>query len=125
MSQAYEIPGFTRSYQTAGDLSASQFKAVKLSGSTIVAVAAVGDKQIGVLQNKPNAAGLPGTVMISGVTRMVAAGAISAGAPVYLDATGQATATSTSASRVGFAETAATNAGDQIAVLLLPQHAAA
>lgn len=121
----YDIPGFSRSYQTAGDLSGSQFKAVKLSGSTVVAVAAVGDKQIGVLQNKPSVAGAAATVMISGVTRMIAAKAITAGSPVYLDATGQATDAATSASRVGFAETAATAAGQHIAVLLMPQHAAA
>lgn len=120
----YEIPGFTRSYEAAGDLSASHFKAVKLSGATIVAVAAVGDRQIGVLQNKPDAAGKAGTVMISGVTRMVADGAITAGAPVYLAADGRATATdaTATASRVGFAESAATAAGQHISVLLLPQH---
>lgn len=122
---AYDVPGFTRSYETAGDLSASHFKAVKLSGATVVGVTAVGDKQVGVLQNKPDAAGKAATVMVSGVTRMVAAGAVTAGAPVYLSADGSASATATGASRIGFAETAAAAQGDHISVLLLPQHAAA
>jgi hypothetical protein len=121
----YEIPGFTRSYQTAGDLSASQYKAVKLSGATVVAVSAVGDRQIGVLQNKPAVAGAAATVMLSGVTRMIAAKAITAGSPVYLDATGQATDVATTASRIGFAESAASGAGKHISVLLMPQHNAA
>lgn len=122
---AYEVPGFTRSYQAAGDLSGSHFKAVKLSGATVVAVSAVGDKQIGVLQNKPDAAGKAATVMVSGVTRMIADGVIAAGVPVYLSADGRASATATGASRVGFAETASSGAGKHISVLLLPQHAAA
>ena len=121
----YEIPGFTRSFQAAGDLSAQQYKAVKLSGATIVAVAAVGDRHIGILQNKPSVAGAAGTVMVSGVTRAVCDAAIAAGVPVYLAADGRVSATATSASRVGFSESATTAANQHISVLLLPQHAAA
>jgi hypothetical protein len=114
----YEVPGFKRSYLVAGDLTASQFKFVKLSGATMVACTATTDKPVGVLQDKPNAAGKAGQVMVFGVTRAVAAGAITAGVPVYITADGSVSNAGTVC--VGVAETAASALGDQISVLLKP-----
>lgn len=126
---SYEIPGFTRSYEALVDLSASQFKFVKLSGVNIVAVAAATDGAVGVLQNKPNSAGVgvfqsgnnsAGTVMVDGVTRVKAAAAIAAGVAVYLDATGQVTTTVQAGHCVGLTETATANAGELLSLLLKP-----
>lgn len=117
---SYEIPGFTRSYLAAGDLTTSKFKFVKMSGATIVAVAAATDAGVGVLQNKVSAAGEAGTVMISGVTRVYSGAAITAGAKVYLDSTGRVTTVAQAGQLVGIAEQAATAADQLIAVLLKP-----
>ncbi len=117
---SYEIPGFTRSLSAAGDLTASKFRFVKMSGATITAVAAATDKGIGVLQNKVAAAGDAGTVMISGVTRVFSGAAITAGSAVYLDSVGRVTTVAQAGQCVGVAEQAATAADQLIAVLLKP-----
>lgn len=118
---SYEIPGFTRSYNSAGDLSSTGFlKFVKLSGATIVAVAAATDDAVGVLQNKPAAAGDAGTVMVSGVTRVFSGIALAAGVAVYLDATGRATSVLSAGNCVGVTESACSAADKLVSVLLKP-----
>jgi len=117
---AKEIRGFARTYLVAGDMSANLFKFVKLSGSTAVAAAAATDPVVGVLQNKPTASGQPATVMIDGVSKVIAGAAITAGSVVYIDSTGRATSTAASNKSVGIAESAATGAGEVISVLLKP-----
>jgi len=126
---SYEIPGMTRSYEAAVDLSGSYLKFVKLSGALIVAVAAVTDKAVGVLQNKPNKPGTgvflgaertSGTVMVSGVTRAVAGIALAAGVPVYLAADGRVTSVAQAGQCVGITETACSNANELVSVLLKP-----
>lgn len=117
---SYEVPGFTRSYSAAGDLTASKFRFVKLSGATITAVAAATDKAVGVLQNKVSAAGDAGTVMISGVTRVYSGAAFAAGVPLYLDSVGRVSATAQAGQCIGTSEQAATAADQLVAVLLKP-----
>lgn len=129
---SYEIPGFQRSYETTTDLSALQYTFVKMSGSNVAATSAVTDKVIGVLQNKPNGAAPSGanpiaaTVMISGVTRVIASKAIAAGVPVYLAAGGQVSDTSASSNvAIGISEEAAAGANSVFAILLKPLGAVA
>jgi hypothetical protein len=128
---AYEIPGQTRSYEAAVDLSGSYLRFVKLNGAVLVAVAAATDKAVGVLQNKPNKPGTgvflgaersSATVMISGVTRAIngVAGALAAGVPVYLDSVGRVTTTAQAGQCVGITETAAAAQGEVVSVLLKP-----
>jgi hypothetical protein len=117
---SYEIPGFTRSYEAAGDLSTQQFRFVKLSGATITAVTAATDAAVGVLQGKPDHSGMAGEVMISGVTRAIASKAIAAGVPVYITSDGRVTDTVASNKAVGIAEEAAAGAGSVLPVLLKP-----
>ena len=128
---AYEIPGFTRSYEPAGDLTASWFKFVKLNGSVIDAVAAATDNVIGVLQNKPRPkdqgtvglvgnAAFAGTVMVSGVTRVYASKAFAAGVPVYVTADGSVTDVAAANHAVGVSEQASSGAGVLVSILLKP-----
>lgn len=71
----FSIPGLSASE----DLSAAQFKFVKMSGkATVGAVTGVTDKPVGVLQNTPGS-GQDATVMGIGVSRMFVSGTISAG----------------------------------------------
>lgn len=126
---AYEIPGFTRSYETAADLSASRYKFVKMSGATVVAVTGATDNAVGVLQNQPNKAGTgvfvgaqnnAATVMIDGVSRVFSGAAVAAGVPVTIDASGRVVSAGAGARVVGVTETAATDADQLVSVNLKP-----
>lgn len=69
-------PGTTsvlmKSFKADADLSAKQFYLVKMTTNPLeVGVcAATGDKPVGILQNKPNAAGKAAEVMIIGISKI-------------------------------------------------------
>lgn len=86
---AYDIPGLDISLPAASDLSSSQFLAVKINSSGQIALAGAGDAAVGVLQDTP-ASGQVGSVRLSGVTRMVCGGTVTAGDLVAADASAKA-----------------------------------
>ena len=124
------------SMKAAGDLSSKQFYCMKVSAAnTVDTNDAAGGRVIGVLQNKPDAAGRDATVAVAGRSKAVAGAAVAAGAYVKalangkvddaataptVDASGaSATAASTGANVIGIALTAAAADGEVIEVLLL------
>jgi hypothetical protein len=89
---AYEIPGLKLSLRAAADLSAptNQFKFVKLDANgDVIAIAAITDIPIGVLQNTP-ALGQEAEVMGDGITKLQADAALTPGAVIGTSADGQA-----------------------------------
>lgn len=70
---AHEIPDLVVTLEASTDLSARQFHAVVINSAGMAALPAVGVPIYGVLQNKP-IEGEAGTVMVSGITKMFAAG---------------------------------------------------
>ena len=88
---AYESVGTDLGFFTASaDLSAKQFYFVKLASSTTVAVcAAVTDKPIGVLQNKPES-GEQAVVRVFGISKISADATLAAGDVIGTSADGQA-----------------------------------
>lgn len=73
------------------DLSSSQYSFVKLtnaSGKGRAALTGNGESALGVLQNKPSAAGDASTVGVRGVSKLKLGGAVTAGDPVSSDASG-------------------------------------
>jgi len=78
-----------RSWPAGEDLSAKQFRFVKLSSGTVVACAAATDIPVGVLQNKPTT-GRAAEVCVLGPTKVEADGAITAGGLIGTSADGQA-----------------------------------
>jgi len=84
-----EGPKITISYEAGEDLSAYQFKYVKLSSGKLVKTAAATDKVLGVLQNAP-VAGEAGAVSLPGSVTKVRAGAggLAEGAWVALEHVG-------------------------------------
>ena len=78
----------------AADLSAKQYKFMKLSDDKTVNVCGAGEAMIGVLQNDPDAAGKSAEVMVYGVTNLVAGGTITVGAPLKSDSNGDAVVSS-------------------------------
>lgn len=78
---AYEIPVLALSVEADADLSADQYKIVDIASDQQVSVLATTSTlmALGVLQNKPNAAGKVAEVMVMGVTKMIAGETIAAG----------------------------------------------
>lgn len=90
---AFEQPGFAISRPAAADLSAHQFKFVKLDSSgNIAAIAADTDRPCGVLQDKPDAAGKAGNVMVNGISKIQGDADLAKGAMIGTSADGQAIA---------------------------------
>jgi hypothetical protein len=106
-------------FEAAADLSTKQFHFVKLSAANTVDVCtATTDNPIGILQNKPSAAGRPAVVRLFGMSKVVASGIISAGALIATEADAEAGIPATNDPVVGKALEAATAQGDLIKVLI-------
>lgn len=107
------------SLAAGADLSTKQYTLVKLNGTGVIGAAAATDICIGILQNAPTS-GKTAEVAISGVSKLKASAAISAGALVGVTSTGLAVAvvagTDTTKYVFGQAITAAGASGDIITV---------
>lgn len=89
-----ELQGMDVTFKAAADLSALQFRIMKLSAANKVnkATAAADKPLVGVLQDKPDAADKAATVRTSGISKLVAGGTIAAGDLLTSDANGDAVA---------------------------------
>lgn len=108
------------SAKAGADLSAKQHYIVKLDSTEdqVVLASAATDAILGVLQNKPTS-GQYGSIAISGVTKVIAGGNVSAGNMVTADANGKAVATTNAGDSVlGMALTAAVS-GDIFTILIM------
>lgn len=89
MGAGFGIPPEKGTFTAYTDLSSYQYKAVKFSSSrTVTYAGAATDLVIGILQNKPNAAGRPAEVVVRGESKAVSGGSISAGAFLVAGAAG-------------------------------------
>lgn len=121
---AYEVPGFKLGVLKAGaDLSSTgQYRFVKLDGNgDVVLCAAITDKPIGVLQNDPGL-GEECEIMVTGVTKLEADGAVTVGAEIGTSADGQGdvivSGTDTTVFKVGQALQAASGAAVLFACMI-------
>ena len=91
---AQQVPGFSNGICKANaDLSTHQFKFMKVSGDFTVDLNTTNAGNcLGVLQDKPNAAGVPANVMVDGVTKVKLGATLTAGAEVMSNASGVAVA---------------------------------
>lgn len=105
----------------SADLSTKQFTFVKLnsSGQTVTANAS-DTAQIGIQQDRPNAAGVPSNVAIEGVSKCKAGATVAAGAAVTSDANGAAITATTGKQIMGFAKIGGA-ANDLIEVIISPR----
>jgi hypothetical protein len=115
------------SVEASADLSASQYKFVDINADGQIAVVATkGAKCVGVLQDKPSAAGRAGAVAVGNVCKVAAGAAVDAGTEVICDTTGRAIAKDAAGQFVmGTARETATAAGDIIAVMITKYQASA
>jgi autotransporter translocation and assembly factor TamB len=81
----------TRTFEAGEDLSSHQFKFVTLeSDGQVDAADAAGERALGVLLNKPDAAGKAATVAMTGKVMVEAGAAVTAGAQLQTNAAGEA-----------------------------------
>lgn len=107
-------------FQASADLSASQYCFMKVDSNDRVAVAAVDDAIVGVLQDNVAALGRACQVAVGGVTKVKCGGNITKGGRVTGDSTGRAIAlTSGDAYSMGVALETGT-VGVLIAMLIQP-----
>lgn len=115
---AYEMPNLRFSLPAGGAVARCRFVSVDANGNGIQATAST--EVIGASMNLVTATELADNERIveiaDGIVMVEASGAITSGAAVYADADGKATATGTI--KVGVAITAATAAGDLVAIKL-------
>lgn len=109
-------------YVAGADLSSNQYMAVKLNTSgEVVAVAAVTDVPIGILNNAPKQ-GEAAEVVIIGGAKIVAAGAIALPAVLGVDANGKAkkltVGTDTTQYVIGQAESATAASGEIVSAIV-------
>lgn len=108
--------------EAGADLSAGQYHFVKMSSGQIVLCSVIGEEAVGVLNDKPEAAGIAGKVAIGGVVKVTAGAAVAQDALVMTNASGRAiTATATNVA-LGTALSAAGADGEVISVLLFIPH---
>jgi hypothetical protein len=112
------------SVPASADLSAKQYTFVTVNTSGLLVNTGDGAYAIGVLQDKPAAAGEVGEVAISGVVKVKAGGAITAGNAVASDLNGEAIVAASADIRLGVAmQDAAEN--DVISIVFNPAAAVA
>lgn len=99
----------TASLPASADLSASQYCFVKNSSGQLAVASDGGADAIGILQDKPAAAGRAGAYAFGGVSKVLAGGSFNAGARISCDASGKAVAVGTGDTGLGTAEAAGTN----------------
>ena len=88
MAAAYEETLKTISRPAASDLSAKEYYFVTVDSSGNLAASVPGDRPLGILQDKPAAAGRAGRVAISGVSKVVLGGTVTAGDAMGFDTNG-------------------------------------
>lgn len=107
----------TISHPAGADLTAAQFKFVKISGTGVV-LAAAGNDALGVLLNKP-ASGEAAEIQIGGIAKVQADAALATtGTKIMSSADGQAAAATSTNHVLGRTLTVSAAAGDIIEVLL-------
>jgi hypothetical protein len=115
---------FVYSLPASADLSAYQFRFVEVTTGELTLCDAAGDFAVGVLQDKPDAAGKQGEFVYFGPTKMVAGEAISVGDLLTTDDEGRAVvctpigAVEANSAILGRAMTAAGTAGDRFGALV-------
>lgn len=106
-------------YKAEGDISASQFCALKVGTvANGLVVAGAGDQPVGILYNKPSASGQPVELCIDGIAKVAYGGTVADGDWVKADASGKAVTTTTTGDKVIGKARKAGASGDTGEVLL-------
>lgn len=121
---ATELQGLDVSLKAAADLSALQFRIMKISAArTINKATAATDLFAGVLQDKPAAAGRAATLRVAGISKIECGATVTVGAMLTSDSVGRcidiASGSGETDHHIGIALEAGADAGVFIPVLLM------
>lgn len=108
----------------AADLSTYQYRGVLIAAGSVNIATGTASAIIGVLQNKPSAAGAAARVAIGGVTKMIASASITAGAWVAVNGEGMGVTAGTgdnATQAVGRALETASGSLSVFELLIMPQ----
>ncbi len=108
------------SFKASGDLSSYQYHAMTLSAANTAGLCGANGVAVGILQNKPDAAGEPAVVRVIGESKMVAGEAIDIGTMITSKSDGHGEEADANAEFCyAMALEAATLDGDIISVMLM------
>jgi hypothetical protein len=117
---AVDFGGQDITVTSGADLSAKQFYATTMETSGKIALAnSVGEKCVGILQNKPSADGKIGRVRINGVSKVVVSSAVEEGAELSAASSGKLTTASAAHYILAIALEPSSADGDIIRVMLV------
>lgn len=116
-TEVYTLADKAISLEAAADLSSNQYRVVLADGNL---AGTAGTGGIGILDDKPNAAGRVGRVIVGGVAKALAGAAISVGAILTNDTDGKVVTAVGGDIVIGTALTAAGNADELISMLVVP-----
>ena len=118
---AFENEQLRTTFSAAGDLSANQYRVMRLSGVMTVNLASLNTAKtaIGVLLNKPAAAGRAAALALSGVTKAYAGGTVTAAQLITHDGSGQVITAVSGSMVLGHALESGV-ANDLISIRLMP-----
>lgn len=98
---ATDNPGKTISRPAAADLSAHQYKAVKIDANGRAALCGADERAVGILQNDPDAIDKMATIMVDGESKFVQSANLAPGTVVASDANGKAKAPAAVSNTIG------------------------
>ena len=98
---AYSEGTITITLPASADLSASQYCFVAIDTNGQITLAGDDGNPVGILQNKPDAAGRAGEVLIAGISKLKVGATVGAGFNVGCGASGQGKQTDSSSFRNG------------------------
>ena len=115
---AYEIPVLVVAFEAAADLSAKQFRVMKMAtGGKVDVFSGATDVPVGILQNKPTA-GQTAEVMVYGVSKVDSDAALAVGDILAGQTDGQAEVADSGDFPIGVCVLASGAAGELASVLL-------
>ena len=117
---AQSMPVLDKTFLAAGDLSAKQFHAVKMSADYTVTTSAANQVSVGIQQDLPAAAGRGCRVRMLGTSKAVAGAAFAAGAKLTPNASGQLITATAGQNACAIALQAAAALNDIVEVFVMP-----
>lgn len=119
---AYQVPGFRINIISGADLTTKKFRFVKVNADAKAVLAGADENAVGVLQDEA-VLGEATNIMVSGITKVVAGGAVTAGSNISSDANGEAV-TAGAGAILGIALESA-GAGEMCTLLLVAKNSIA
>lgn len=118
---SFDEQGTDSTFLAAADFTAKQYRLVTIDSSGNAAIATRGQIVAGVLQNKPAAISRPATVRVSGISKVLLGGSVTAGQALVADANGAAVNASSADNAYIGTVLVSGDSGDIVPMLIQPR----